>query len=363
MKVLILANAASGLLCFRRELVETLVQKHEVVFCVPDAPQVSDIVALGARFVDCPFLDRRGTNPVRDMRLLKFYEDLVKTEKPSVVLTYTIKPNSYGGMASAKLGVPYIANVTGLGTAIESDGPLRSIALKLYRRGLRDAQMVFFQNRPNMEFMLGRGIVSGQCDLLPGSGVNLECFPALPYPDDDTIHLVFISRVMEQKGIEQFLDAADAIAPRHPEVRFHVFGAREGGYKGRLDNCVARGTVDYHGRTENVAAVHTFSSCTVHPSFYPEGMSNVLLESCACARPIITTGRPGCGEIVEDGINGFVVRERDSEDVIEKIEKLLCLSLHEREAMGLAGRAKVEREFDRRIVVNRYLREIEAISA
>ena len=115
----------------------------------------------------------------------------------------------------------------------------------------------------------------------------------------------------------------------------------------------------YHGHVSNIAEIHALSACTVHPTFYPEGMSNVLLESCACGRPIITTDRPGCREIVDEGVNGFIVKQRDSEDLIEKLEKFLALPWEERREMGLKGREKVEREFDRKIVMNKYLQEIE----
>lgn len=365
MKVLFLVNTASGILDFRTELVERLVRDgHEVVFSVPEAagdPMVVALEALGARHVQTVQIDRRGTNPAKDLRLLSSYEDLLRAERPDVVLTYTIKPNVWGGIACQRVGVPYIANITGLGTAVENGGALQKLALSLYKRGLKGARRVFFQNAMNRDFMLSHGVVAGQYSMLPGSGVNLQRYEPLPYPNDGEVAFSFISRVMEQKGIEQFLDAAEAVMRRHPEARFHVYGRKEGGYAGRLDALAQAGVVQYHGNIDDVREAHKASSCTVHPSYYPEGMSNVLLESCACARPIITTGRPGCGEAVDDGVNGFVVRERDSADLVDKIERFLAMPWAEREAMGLAGRAKVEREFDRQIVVERYMEEIEGV--
>ena len=363
-KVLFLTNSSSGFYSFRRELVQALLQNaHEVVLCMPAADRTDYFRALGCHIVDRRF-DRHGTNPLRELELLRFYEGLLRAEKPDIVFTYTIKPNVYGGMACQRLGVPYAANITGLGTAVENGGLMQKLTLALYRRGLRGAQKVFFQNTMNRDFMLSRGIVrDGQYDLLPGSGVNLEQYRPLPYPDGETVDFLFISRVMREKGIDQVLEAAELIRARHPETRFHICGRCEQDYEQRLRALEARGVIIYHGEIDDVSQMHRRCACTVHPSYYPEGMSNVLLESCACARPIITTARPGCGEIVDDSVNGFVVRERDSADLAEKLERFLSLPWEKRREMGLAGRAKVEKAFDRRIVVEKYLAEIAAVGA
>ena len=360
-KVLILTNSSSGFYSFRRELADELLKEHAVVLCMPAEDRTDYFLAAGCRVVDLRF-DRHGTNPLQELKLLRFYEYLLREESPDMVFTYTIKPNVYGGMACARLGIPYVANITGLGTAVENGGPMQTLTLALYRRGLRKARKVFFQNTMNRDFMLSRGIVkSRQYDLLPGSGVNLEQYQPEPYPNGDTVDFLFISRVMKEKGIDQVLEAAELLRLRYPEVRFHICGSCEQDYLDRLRELEARGIILYHGEIENVAGMYRLCSCTVHPSYYPEGMSNVLLESCACGRPIITTARPGCGEIVEDGVNGYVVREKDSADLVEKIERFLSLPRELRRNMGLAGRAKVEREFDRRIVIRKYLDELETV--
>lgn len=362
MKVLILANKDEGLFRFRAELIEKLVQDgHKVIFCVPNGELVSEIEKLGATFIDCPFLNRRGTNPVDDLKLVRFYRKALEEVQPDIVFTYTIKPNVYGGILCGRLGIPYLVNVTGLGTAVENKGPLQKLTLGLYKLGLKKAQVVFFQNEVNRDFMLSKGVVAGRFELLPGSGVNLQRFRLLDYPKDDgIIRFFFFARVMREKGIEEFLEAARQIRGRHPNAEFHVCGNCEDEYRGSLDACEKDGVVIYHGSVRDVREMHAVSSCTVHPTFYPEGMSNVLLESCACGRPIITTNRAGCREVVDDGVNGFVVKQRDAEDLISKIEKFLALPYAEKREMGLKGRRKVEREFDRQIVVERYLKEMEA---
>lgn len=361
MRVMILANNDVGLYKFRRELVEALLKEHEVYICLPDGNFVEKLTEMGCKFISCDLLDRHGTNPAKELKLLAWYKKILKEHKPDIVFTYTIKPNVYGGAACAALGIPYVANITGLGTAVENGGLMQKITLTLYRFGLRKAQKVFFQNAENRDFMLSHNVVKGPYDMLPGSGVNLGQYRVWDYPTGETVNFVFIARVMKEKGIDQYLDAAKAIRKTHPETRFHICGFCEQDYRQELENLQNGGVIIYHGLVDDMTAIYKMAACTVHPTYYPEGLSNVLLESAASGRPIITTNRAGCREVVDDGVNGFVVREKDSQDLIEKIEKFLSLPTEERKKMGLAGREKVEREFDRKIVVEKYLAEMDKI--
>lgn len=365
MKVLILANNSVGLYKFRKELLEALLAKgYDVYLSLPDGDFVSEMEQMGCHFIDTE-ISRHGVNPVTDFKLLAKYVSIVKSVKPDVVFTYTIKPNVYGGLACQYCKVPYVVNVTGLGTAVENGGVLQKITLALYKMGIRKAQKVFFQNKNNMRFMLDHKTVNGAYALIPGSGVNLEHFSPIPYPaESDGIHFVFISRIMYEKGIDQYLDAAVHFTNRFkaaqgPRTVFHVCGFCEKEYQGKLDELVANKTVVYHGMVRDVREILKDVHCTVHPSFYPEGISNVLLESCACARPVITTDRSGCREVVDDCVNGYIVKQRDSKDLIERIEKFIELSHEQKMQMGLAGRTKVEHEFDRQIVVDAYMKEME----
>lgn len=362
MRVLILANIDMGLYKFRRELLEELVEENDVFFCVPEGKFTESIKNIGCKFIPCSLMNRHGANPVQELKLLSFYKKILCDINPDIVFTYTIKCNAYGGMACASLGIPYVANITGLGTAIENGGLVQKIGLVLYKMGLRKAQKVFFQNTENRDFMINHGIVKGAYDMLPGSGVNLNQYEVLPYPDGETIDFVFIARIMKEKGIDQYIEAAKEIRKHHPETRFHVCGFCEQNYEGLLKELNNNGTIIYHGLVSNMKPIYQMVSCTVHPTYYPEGLSNVLLESAASGRPIITTDRSGCREVVEDGVNGYVVKQRDSQGLIEKIEKFLNLSAGERKAMGMAGRAKVEREFDRQIVIRKYEEEVEKVA-
>lgn len=356
-KILIIANNDVGLYKFRKELIEALLEEYEVHIALPDGGFVKDLVEMGCVFHSTEF-DCHGKNPISDFLLLKKYKSMIRKISPDVVLTYTIKPNIYGGWACASLKVPYICNITGLGIAVENKGILQIITTTLYRYALRRAKKVFFQNEYNLLFMKNKKVVRENYDVLPGSGVNLKQYEPMPYPNNDTIDFIFVARVMKEKGIDQYLAAAEYISGKYSNVRFHVFGKCDEEYKAVLQKKHSMGQVIYHGPVKDMLPIYEMSSCTVHPTYYPEGMSNVLLESCASARPIITTDRPGCREIIDDGINGFVCLQQNSNDLIEKIERFLALSVDERRVMGMNGRRKIEREFDRNIIVQKYLSEI-----
>ncbi len=358
MKILILTNKDVGLYKFRKELLEAFRDSgYEVIASLPPGEFVQNIEALGCKVVETE-LNRRGTNPFEDIRLYKTYRKLIREIRPDVVLTYTIKPNVYGGIACQLEKVPYIANITGLGTALENPGILQFITKHLYRTGIRKAEVTYFQNQDNLDFMVRNRIVSGRYDLIPGSGVNLSQYEYHEYPDDKTVHFVFAGRMMAEKGFEEYLNCAEYIHGKYPNTLFHICGIKEENYYVRVEDLTKKGVCVYHGLVDDMKAIYDECHCTILPTYYPEGMSNVLQESLACGRPIITTDRPGCREIVEDGVNGFVVKARDSADVIAKVEKFLSLSNKERAQLGLNGRRKVEERFDRKIVVDKYMAEI-----
>ena len=361
MKILILANNDVGLYKFRKELIEELLKEHEVFICLPNGDFIKELVSMGCKFISCDLLDRHGTNPIKELKLVFWYKKKLREYKPDIVFTYTIKPNVYGGAACASLDIPYVVNVTGLGTAVENPGLMQLVTVNLYKYGLRKAQKVFFQNTENRDFMVKKGAVKGKYDMLPGSGVNLNNYTVSEYPNGETVDFVFVSRIMKEKGIDQYLEAAKEIKKRHPETRFHICGFCEQAYEEELQRLNEDGTIIYHGLVKDMAAIYKQMCCTIHPTYYPEGLSNVLLESAASGRPIITTNRSGCREVVDNGINGYVVKEKDSNDLIEKIAMFLTLSVKERSEMGLAGRNKVEREFNRQIVIQKYLSEISQI--
>lgn len=357
-KILFLVNHDVVIYNFRLELVERLLADgHEVVISSPYGERIEDLKALGCEYREI-HIARHGMNPVKELSLISAYKKLLDQVKPDMVFAYTIKPNIYGAIACRSKKVPCVANITGLGTAVENGGMAQKITVLLYKYAFTKIQRVFFQNTENMQFFVDRKIAKGKHDLLPGSGVNLQRFVPLEYPGEDKIEFAFISRIMKEKGIDQYLETAEYIKSKYPNTVFHVCGFCEQAYEDKLKELNDRGIIVYHGMVRDIKTVLKNIHCTIHPTYYPEGISNVLLESSACARPIITTNRSGCREVIDDGVNGFIVNQKDSADLIKKVEAFLALPYEERKQMGLAGRAKVEKEFDRQIVVEKYLKEI-----
>lgn len=359
-RIMILANNDIGLYRFRRELIEKLLEQYEVHLVLPYGKFVDIFVKMGCCFHATEFYSR-GTNPFCDLGLLRKYKSLMRKIKPFTVLTYTIKPNVYGGIACLSLGVPYITNITGLGTAVESRGILSKITIAFYKYALRKASKVFFQNKANLEFMKKKKIVKNNYALLPGSGVNLieHCF--CPYPlEDNGLIFLFIGRVMRNKGIEEFIDAATRIKYEYPSINFKIIGSCEENYYETLSKLTDNGVVEFLGYQKDVHSLIAQSHCTILPSYH-EGTANVLLESAACGRPVIATKVPGCIETFDEGISGFGCEAKSGEDLYLQIKRFIKLSNEKRDKMGKAGRYKMEKEYDRQIVVDAYIEEINKV--
>ncbi|MDE5807475.1 MAG: glycosyltransferase family 4 protein [Muribaculaceae bacterium] len=362
MKIIILANSAGGLLSFRQELLVTLVQKgYEVIVCLPTKDRNKEVEDLGCKVRIIP-IDRRGTNPLKDSKLLMAYINLLRAEKPTAVLTYTIKPNIYGGMACRLLRIPYIVNITGLGSAVESPSTLQKLTLKLYKVALKKADCIFFQNRGNQELFFQNKINTSAHRLIPGSGANIDKFHYQSYPTGKRIKFLFISRLMKEKGIEEYFSAAEYFSKIRSDLEFGILGNCEENYIQRLNSLQEKGIIRYYGVQKDVRPFIAEASCLIHPTFYPEGMSNVILEAASTGRPVITTNRHGCMEAVDDGTTGFLFPQRDTDALIQCIQRFLDLSYAEREEMGKLGRDKMEKEFNRQIVIDAYMEEIERIS-
>lgn len=360
-KVLFLVNHDVVIYNFRLELVERLLADgHEVVISSPYGDRIEDLKNLGCDYKEIA-ISRHGVNPVKDLKLIKSYKKLLREVKPDIVFSYTIKPNIYGAIACKSKKIPIVVNITGLGTAVEQKGILQFITLSLYKYAFRKVKKVFFQNEENQRFFIRHKIALNRQELLPGSGVNLKRFPILEYPGDEIIKFVFVGRIMKEKGIDYYLKTAEYIKLKYSNTEFHVCGFVEAEYKGKLEDFIRRGIIIYHGLVKDVSEIHKQMHCLVFPSYYPEGMSNVLLEAEASGRPVITTDRAGCREAVDDGKTGFLIPLKNQEALNQAIEKFILLSNVQRKEMGIAGRKKVEREFDRNIVVNKYIDELKSL--
>ena len=364
MNIVMLANDTTFAYNLRREIIEELIKNgHSVTFVGEILGFEDEIKNIGARIINVT-TSRRGTNVLQDICLFLRYYKIFSQIKPDLVLTNNIKPNSYGGLASRLLRIRFIPNITGLGTAVENPGKLQLLATYLYKLGTYGAICIFFQNQENINFFQQRNMISPRTRvcLLPGSGVNLKFHNAISYPDDKIVHFLYIARIMKEKGIDIYLSAAKAIHEKYPDTMFHVCGmCDDPNYIDILKQAEIENYVQYHGQQKNMEPFFAMASCIVHPSYYPEGMSNVLLEAAASARPIIATDRAGCRETVDDGVSGFVIPVKSTEALIASIDKFMHMSWKQRRDMGLAGRRKMEREFDRKLVVKAYMKQINSV--
>lgn len=361
--ILVLSNHPTWTYKLRGEILNALVQTGiRVIVAVGYGPEIEKLKEIGCEHINIPY-NRRSINPLKEVKLFLSYYKLVQQIRPEAVLTYTIKPNLYGAIICKNWGIPCLVNITGLGSALERSGLIQHFFLLLYRYVFKDVYKVFLQNVYNQKLFISKGIVRGNDVLLPGSGVNLEKYKPLPYPSSENVEFAFICRILKAKGIEQYLAAARFLKGKYPQTKFHICGFCDQDYMGMIMESEKNGEVIYHGMVDDTREIYKFTHCTVLPSWYSEGMNNVLLESAACARPIITTNRPGCGEIVDDGVNGYVVKAHDAEDLIHQMEKFIKLSEVRKIEMGMAGRRKVEQQFDRNIVVHKYMEAVNSLFA
>ena len=359
MKIIVLANDSNYTYNLRRTILVRLIKEgHQVTVACEMQQFQKEMLDIGCRLIDIQ-TGRRGTDPLQDMRLLFRYLTVLRAEKPDLVLSYNIKPNVYGGLACRILGIRYMPNITGLGTALEYPGKLQLLTAWLYKLGVAGADCVFFQNEENQQFFERRKMLSSKTHrvLLPGSGVDLERNPVMPYPEGETVHFLFAARIMKEKGIDLFLAAARKY--HSEQVVFDVCGGCDDEtYLEILHKAAAEGVIRYHGHQTYMQPFYAQCSCLLYPSYYPEGMSNVLLEAAACGRPAIAANRSGCRETVEHGVTGYIVPVNDEAAVLDAVDRFLNLTCQQKQAMGHAARIKIEKEFDREIVVQAYTEQI-----
>jgi glycosyltransferase involved in cell wall biosynthesis len=368
MKVVICLNTAWNLVNFRAGLIRAMVVAgHEVVAVAPDDKYAASLKELGCRFVPL-HMDNGGTNPVQDALLTWRFWCLFSNERPDVYLGYTVKPNVYGSLAAHMMGMPVINNIAGLGAVFIKDGWLVRVVRWLYRLALKRSAKVFFQNPDDRALFIDGGMLRAEvAELLPGSGIDLKRFTSLPKPDvgNAKFRFLLIARMLRDKGVGEYVDAARMLRQRWPEVEFCLLGFVDvqnpaAISRAEMDAWVTEGVVNYLGVSDDVRVQIVMADCVVLPS-YREGTPRILLEAAAMARPIITTNAVGCREVVDDGVNGYLCNVRDAGDLAEKMERMLSLSPERRSEMGQRGRTKMEVEFDEQIVINKYLAAIEEI--
>lgn len=358
-KILILANFDVGLYKFRKELIqEFLNQGNEVYISLPDGEFVRKLEDMGCRFFNTS-VDRRGINPKTDAKLMLFYRKLIKKLKPDMVITYTIKPNIYGGLICRMFRVPYVVNITGLGTAFQNESMVKKLVTFLYKVALKKAKVVFFENMGNKQTFLDLNILrENQICVLNGAGVNLEEYPFCEYPSEEEPRFLFIGRVMKEKGIDELFSAMKSLVGEGYKCSLDVVGMYEEDYKNVIDQYQKEGWLRYHGFQKDVRPFIKNCHCFVLPSWH-EGMANTNLECAASGRPVITSNIHGCLEAVEEGVTGYLSERQNTDDLYRAMKQFMRLPYEQRKAMGLAGHERMKEVFDKKKVVDETIEEIE----
>jgi glycosyltransferase involved in cell wall biosynthesis len=358
-KILVLTNHSYMLYRFRLALLQKLQKQHQVVLSMPFVGHEDDFAEAGFRCIETA-IDRRGVDPIADLKLLRFYQKLLREEKPDLVITYSIKPNIYGGLACRMAGIPYVANVQGLGTAFQRKG-LAAFVTGLYTLALKKARVVFFENQVNAELFASRHIIRrDKIQLLAGAGVDLQMYAVAQYPENKVPRFLYLGRLMQEKGMDELFYAAYKLQEEGIPFVLDLVGFYEDAYKEQVEALCNCGIACFHGFQPDPRPFYQQADCVVLPSYH-EGMSNVLLEAAAMGRPLITSDIPGCREAVEDGVSGLLCGVKDGQDLYEKMKFMAQLSPEERQAMGMAGRARMEQLFDKKAVVEATIQKMGTI--
>ena len=344
--IALLTNNDDDVYCFRKELIEALIADgYEMLISCPDGPKF-ELMKEISYIYDNPDIDRRGTNPVKDFGLLMHYRKLFKKYRPAVVLTYTAKPNVYASIVAHSLGIPVINNLTGLGSVVNESGMKQAFIMWLFKLAYQKSACMMFQNATNMQVAIDQGMVKGDYKLIPGSGVNTDRYPLLPYPvggdgkEGEPIVFNYIGRVLHDKGVDDYIEAAKRIKAKYPQTEFNMLGfiePTEIHYEEDLRILGEQGIVMYRGSQKDVKPWVARAHATIHPSTYGEGMSNVLLESASMGRFIITTNNPGCQETLEHEKTGFIYQGGNVDALVATIERFLAMPNETRQKMGEAG--------------------------
>lgn len=352
MRILILANNDLGLYRFRKDLISRLLScGNEVYISLPNGDFVEPLTKMGCIFIDTP-VDRRGMNVKNDLGLFRNYRSIINDVKPDLIITYTIKPNIYGGIASRLKKKQYAINITGLGSAFEKRGVLRRVLILLHKIALKKASVVFVENNGIAELITNLKMCrKEQIVVVNGAGVDLDEFSYQEYPIHKTLHFLFVGRVMKDKGVDELLEATKRLVGNGYDCVLDIVGPFEEDYGEIIKKSVNEGWLHYHGFQKDVRPFIANCDCFVLPSFH-EGMANTNLESASSGRPVITSNIPGCKESVIEGKSGILVEIKSTDSLYDAMAKMCELPLDKRRAMGLEGRKHMEKVFDKHLVVD-----------
>ncbi len=363
--IAIVINTSWNIFNFRLGLLKALQEEgYRVIAIAPTDEYSQKLEELGIEYYDIN-INNKGTNPLEDAKLIFAFYKLYKELSPDIILQYTIKPNIYGSIAAGILGIPVISNISGLGTVFLNSHLSSKIARLLYRGALKVPEKVFYQNEHDRKLFIATKLVDAEkTGLLPGSGVDTDKYSATKWrlTDGTNLHFLLITRLLKDKGLVEYVEAAEILKKKYPNVVFAILGAYYPGNpsavtKEKMQEWEAKGYIKYLGISDDVKTIIDDYDCVVLPS-YREGLSRVLLESASMGKPIVVTDVPGCAEVVDDGVNGYLCQVKDVDSLREAIEKMIALSDDQRKEMGRKGREKVINEFDEKLVIEKYINTI-----
>jgi glycosyltransferase involved in cell wall biosynthesis len=366
MKVAIVLNTSWNIYNFRLNFIKSLLSEgHQVHTIAPRDEYTHFLTELGCVHHNVK-MDSRGANPIKDSALIVELWSIYRKLRPDVVLHYTIKPNVYGTLAAAMLGIPTINNVCGLGTVFLKDNLVSKIAIALYKISFRFASRIFFQNPDDLKLFVAKKLVKEEAvDIVPGSGINLQHFKPVSYKRNDTFTFLMVSRLITDKGVLEYVDAINRLKSQGLKVKFQILGAMDPEHRRGIKEAVVmkwieEGTFEYLGTTDDVREYIHAADCVVLPS-YREGTPRTLLEAACSAKPIIATDVPGCNHVVENNVNGLLCKLKDEKDLADKMVEMYLLDDETLKNFGLRGRAKMETQFGEELVINKYLSALKDI--
>lgn len=366
-QLLLIANTSWSVYNFRLGFVRALMsQGWKVRILAPQDPYSQEI-AKTAPYTRLRFLDRKGLNPIFDALLLLELILLLRKFRPTVVLTYTIKPNIYGGIACNITRTRCIATINGLGTSYNMHPALRFIVFRLYRLGVKKSQFVFFHNHDDLNEFCARGIItSARADVTPGSGVDLDHFS--PHCETEKMtsgitRFLLVSRLLWEKGIGEYIEAARAVLNDGRSAEFLLMGPVDEGNprsvgNTEIDGWTSEGIITYLGYTDDVRTAIAGCDAVVLPSYYREGIPRTLIEAIAMGKPVLTTNSVGCREVVEDSVNGLLFEPRNVNSLVQAMKRFIDGGKQAGERMGSKGRLLAEAKFSESIVIAKYLSQL-----
>lgn len=367
-KLVVSINTSWNIINFRLGLLKALqIKGYEIIVVAPKDNYSQLLKDYSFKYYDIK-INNKGSNPIEDIKLTIEYYMLFKEIQPDVILNYTIKPNIYGTIAASLLNIKTVNNIAGLGTLFVDENIITKIAKYLYKYSQSKATHVFFQNNDDFKLFTDEKLVDKEkCAVLPGSGVDTNLFqPIKVNRSDGKVIFLLIARMLLDKGIKEYVEAARIIKKKHSNVEFQLLGFLDVANKSaiskeQMDTWVNEGIVKYLGTSDNVKIEISKADCIVLPSFYREGTPRTLLEAASMSKPIITTNNVGCRDVVQDGVSGFICKVKDIDSLIHSLEKFINLSKEEKELFGKNGRKKIILEYDEKIVIAKYIAALDKL--